>query len=156
MIGEWRVAFGDDSAYKHVHTCYTDLEVEGYVIPEVKLASASYMQKPPKFAETKSCFFCAKDFGTFTRRVSCSPSLPLSFLPPTPPPSLPSFLHPSLLPPSHPSSLISLPLTFQHHCRNCGKSICNDCTAEDSVPLPLFGLEAPQRVCLMCFRKLEK
>ena len=70
MIGEWRVAFGEDSAYKHVHTVYSTLEVEGFIIPEVKLASASYIQKPPKFAETKSCFFCAKDFGAFTRRVS--------------------------------------------------------------------------------------
>ena len=45
MLGEWKAAFGDDSAYKVVQTTFSELEKGGYFIPEASLASASYMQK---------------------------------------------------------------------------------------------------------------
>lgn len=39
----------------------------------------------------------------------------------------------------------------RHHCRNCGKSVCDKCTGE-SIPLPKFGLVEPVRVCLYCHK----
>ena len=69
MIGEWRAVFGDDSAYNYIHVIYSSLELKGFTFPKVdqQLASASYVLKPPAFADTsKSCFFCSKDFGGFT------------------------------------------------------------------------------------------
>ena len=74
MISEWRAAFGDDLDYEHIHFIYSGLQLKGFIIPEVHLASASYMQIPPAFTEAKSCFFCTKDFGGFTRRVSSDSS----------------------------------------------------------------------------------
>ena len=51
MIGEWRAAFRDDSAYENIHFIYSGLQLKGFIIPEVHLASASYMQEPPAVAE---------------------------------------------------------------------------------------------------------
>lgn len=45
VLGEWKAAFGDDTAYKGVTTIFNELERSGYYIPEANLASASYMQK---------------------------------------------------------------------------------------------------------------
>lgn len=38
----------------------------------------------------------------------------------------------------------------QHHCRRCGKAICDYCSSKRSV-LPLRGHEYPVRVCEECF-----
>ena len=74
IISDWRAAFGDHLDYEHIYFIYSGLQLKGFIIPEVHLASASYMQIPPAFTEAKSCFFCAKDFGGFTRRVSSDSS----------------------------------------------------------------------------------
>ncbi|KPM06788.1 WD repeat and FYVE domain-containing protein 2-like protein [Sarcoptes scabiei] len=38
----------------------------------------------------------------------------------------------------------------QHHCRLCGKAICDDCSSNRST-LPRYGYEFPVRVCNDCF-----
>lgn len=38
----------------------------------------------------------------------------------------------------------------QHHCRNCGKAICGDCSLREST-IPQLGFEYPVRVCDDCF-----
>lgn len=38
----------------------------------------------------------------------------------------------------------------QHHCRNCGKAICSDCSQHKST-IPTLGFEFPVRVCDDCF-----
>lgn len=37
----------------------------------------------------------------------------------------------------------------RHHCRNCGKSFCNNCCAFRH-PLPHFGIMTPERTCGPC------
>ena len=37
----------------------------------------------------------------------------------------------------------------QHHCRNCGKAICNECSPNKCC-IPLNGFEIPVRVCKFC------
>jgi hypothetical protein len=38
----------------------------------------------------------------------------------------------------------------RHHCRNCGKCVCGKCSKEKAI----LNQEKPERVCIMCFRKL--
>uniref|UniRef100_A0A6G1S5K9 WD repeat and FYVE domain-containing protein 2 n=1 Tax=Aceria tosichella TaxID=561515 RepID=A0A6G1S5K9_9ACAR len=38
----------------------------------------------------------------------------------------------------------------QHHCRNCGKAVCGDCSQRRST-IPLLGFEYQVRVCDECF-----
>lgn len=45
VLGEWKAAFGEDSAYKGVSNVFTELERGGYYIPEATIASASYIKK---------------------------------------------------------------------------------------------------------------
>ncbi|KAK3749912.1 hypothetical protein QZH41_017358, partial [Actinostola sp. cb2023] len=40
-------------------------------------------------------------------------------------------------------------LRRKHHCRQCGKVLCNKCCSE-KVPLPQMGFEDPERVCDYC------
>lgn len=112
MVGEWKVAFGDDQAYKQVHSLFFELESSGYMIPEAKLATASFMEKPPTFEENDHCYYCSKDFGKVWSR--------------------------------------------RHHCRNCGRSICSSCHGKEQLALPHFGITEPQRVCITCYKKLDK
>ncbi|XP_067014667.2 myotubularin-related protein 3 isoform X2 [Anabrus simplex] len=42
----------------------------------------------------------------------------------------------------------------KHHCRNCGKIFCADCS-ENTVPLPREQLYDPVRVCSSCFSLLH-
>ncbi|GFG28834.1 hypothetical protein Cfor_03049 [Coptotermes formosanus] len=42
----------------------------------------------------------------------------------------------------------------KHHCRNCGKIFCADCS-ENTVPLPNEQLYDPVRVCTSCFSVLH-
>lgn len=44
---------------------------------------------------------------------------------------------------------------LQHHCRNCGKSVCGQCSGK-RVSLPHFGVDEPTRVCDICYKKVEK
>lgn len=112
MVGEWKVAFGDDPSYKTVVSTYFELESSGFMIPEAKLATASFMQKPPVFQEDDHCYYCRKDFGKVWSR--------------------------------------------RHHCRNCGRSICSSCHGKEQLALPHFGISDPQRVCITCYKKLDK
>jgi hypothetical protein len=37
----------------------------------------------------------------------------------------------------------------QHHCRNCGQSVCSSCS-ESEIPVLEYDFEIPVRVCDMC------
>jgi len=41
-------------------------------------------------------------------------------------------------------------LKRKHHCRNCGKTYCNECSSK-SLPIPQFGFVEPVRVCEICY-----
>ncbi|KAH9641473.1 hypothetical protein HF086_006089 [Spodoptera exigua] len=42
----------------------------------------------------------------------------------------------------------------KHHCRHCGRMLCNKCSNQD-VPILKFGMNKPQRVCEICFNVLQ-
>ncbi|VVC93132.1 unnamed protein product [Leptidea sinapis] len=42
----------------------------------------------------------------------------------------------------------------KHHCRHCGRMLCNKCSSQD-IPILKFGLNKPQRVCETCFNVLQ-
>ncbi|XP_013167639.1 PREDICTED: serine/threonine-protein phosphatase 6 regulatory ankyrin repeat subunit C [Papilio xuthus] len=42
----------------------------------------------------------------------------------------------------------------KHHCRHCGRMLCNKCSNQD-VPILKFGLNKSQRVCEICFNVLQ-
>lgn len=44
----------------------------------------------------------------------------------------------------------------RHHCRNCGKSICNKCMGDTPLALPHFGIGDPQKLCITCYKKIDK
>lgn len=44
----------------------------------------------------------------------------------------------------------------RHHCRLCGGVFCDGCTQRRVALPPHFHLEGPQRVCDVCFRRLEQ
>lgn len=57
---------------------------------------------------------------------------------------------------SHPFLSVHLPtrvLSSQHHCRNCGKSVCTQCSTK-RAPLPEFGIKQPTRVCDICYKSV--
>ncbi|KAE8912794.1 hypothetical protein PF005_g12985 [Phytophthora fragariae] len=39
----------------------------------------------------------------------------------------------------------------RHHCRNCGKSICSQHSADKKISMEAKGFTTPQRVCVTCF-----
>ena len=43
----------------------------------------------------------------------------------------------------------------QHHCRNCGKAVCHNCSPKFSI-LPKFGYEIDVRICKECNVKIEE
>ncbi|KAJ1835806.1 Vacuolar protein-sorting-associated protein 27 [Coemansia sp. RSA 2711] len=43
----------------------------------------------------------------------------------------------------------------KHHCRNCGKCFCNDCSS-NTTPIPRFAIYEPVRVCHGCYLRLKK
>ncbi|KAJ2849516.1 Vacuolar protein-sorting-associated protein 27 [Coemansia brasiliensis] len=43
----------------------------------------------------------------------------------------------------------------QHHCRNCGKCFCNDCSS-NRTPIPKFAIYDSVRVCHGCYLRLKK
>ncbi|XP_065178535.1 WD repeat and FYVE domain-containing protein 2-like [Sycon ciliatum] len=47
-----------------------------------------------------------------------------------------------------------LAVNRQHHCRRCGKAMCDPCTMKTS-PIPPLGFEMPVRVCNDCFKDMD-
>ncbi|PIA19327.1 hypothetical protein COEREDRAFT_90650 [Coemansia reversa NRRL 1564] len=43
----------------------------------------------------------------------------------------------------------------KHHCRNCGKCFCNDCSS-NTTTIPRFAIYEPVRVCHGCYLRLKK
>ncbi|KAJ1867587.1 Prohibitin-1, subunit of the prohibitin complex (Phb1p-Phb2p) [Coemansia sp. RSA 989] len=43
----------------------------------------------------------------------------------------------------------------QHHCRNCGKCFCNDCSS-NRTPIPKYAIYDSVRVCHGCYLRLKK
>jgi hypothetical protein len=39
----------------------------------------------------------------------------------------------------------------RHHCRNCGKSICSQHSADKKISMDAKGFTTPQRVCVTCY-----
>jgi len=44
-------------------------------------------------------------------------------------------------------------LTRKHHCRNCGKTFCGECSNKN-VPIPAYGFVEPARVCNICYESI--
>lgn len=42
----------------------------------------------------------------------------------------------------------------KHHCRHCGQVICEACTG-GNLPLLMFNIDKPSRVCTTCFSTLQ-
>lgn len=42
----------------------------------------------------------------------------------------------------------------QHHCRNCGKAICDKCST-NRINIPIMGFEFDVRVCEPCYNQLK-
>ena len=45
-------------------------------------------------------------------------------------------------------------LSTQHHCRNCGRIFCDDCS-KNAITLPSLGYSEPVRVCNECYKALS-
>lgn len=45
-----------------------------------------------------------------------------------------------------------LSLRRQHHCRKCGKAVCDNCSPRTTT-YPVMGFEFPVRFCTECFRE---
>ena len=43
----------------------------------------------------------------------------------------------------------------QHHCRHCGRAVCDECSPHRSV-LPAIGYEYEVRVCIECHKNLTE
>jgi len=43
----------------------------------------------------------------------------------------------------------------KHHCRHCGRCVCSVCSPR-RMPIPKFGTNAQERVCLLCERMLQQ
>jgi len=55
----------------------------------------------------------------------------------------------------HCSLVFVFPVKRRHHCRNCGKVVCQMCS-QHSLPLPKYGFYRPVRVCSKCFTASQK
>lgn len=42
----------------------------------------------------------------------------------------------------------------QHHCRHCGKAICDSCSS-NRINIPIMGFEFDVRICNPCFSELQ-
>ena len=79
MIGEWKSAFGQQSGYKAVNEIFSELQREGYQIPETEVASASFTKKAPDWVLGDRCHMCRSEFNRFKVAFRVSQSLSLSF-----------------------------------------------------------------------------
>jgi len=50
--------------------------------------------------------------------------------------------------------IVKISSFFQHHCRKCGRAICDQCS-QTRTALPLIGYESVQRVCNECVKNLK-
>lgn len=82
MIGEWKAAFGQQSGYKAVNDMFSELQRQGYHIPETEVASAAFLKKAPDWVLGDRCYMCRNEFHRFKGafRVSLSFYPPLSFI----------------------------------------------------------------------------
>ena len=83
MIGEWKVAFGQQSGFKAVNEVFSELQREGYHIPETEVGSAAFMKKAPDWTLGERCYMCRTEFHRFkgafrVNTLSLSHSLTLS------------------------------------------------------------------------------
>jgi len=46
-------------------------------------------------------------------------------------------------------------LVRKHHCRSCGRTLCDACSSKTSV-IPFFGYNTPVRVCNLCYDNIQK
>ena len=65
LIGEWKVAFGQQAGYKAVYDTFSELQREGFHIPEGEIASAAFIKKPPEWVQGERCFMCRTEFNRF-------------------------------------------------------------------------------------------
>lgn len=83
MIGEWKMAFGQQSGYKAVNEVFSELQREGYHIPETEVASAAFMKKAPEWVLGERCYMCRTEFhrfkGAFRVYISLSLSLTCTY-----------------------------------------------------------------------------
>ena len=65
MIGEWKAAFGQQSGYKAVNDMFSELQRQGYQIPEAEVASAAFLKKAPEWVLGDRCYICRNEFHRF-------------------------------------------------------------------------------------------
>jgi hypothetical protein len=84
MIGEWKVAFGQQSGFKAVNEVFSELQREGYHIPETEVGSAAFMKKAPDWTLGDRCYMCRSEFhrfkGAFRVRILSQPTSPFTSL----------------------------------------------------------------------------
>ena len=83
MIGEWKVAFGQQSGFKAVNEIFSELQREGYHIPETELGSAAFMKKAPDWTLGERCYMCRSEFHRFKGAFRVSTLFPPSLLSPS-------------------------------------------------------------------------
>lgn len=55
---------------------------------------------------------------------------------------------------AHVTNLRNVSGIRQHHCRNCGKAICDKCSV-NRINIPIMGFEFDVRVCDACYKQLQ-
>lgn len=76
-MSEWRSAFGSDRASPAIKDVCQDLDRMGYIMPQVTISAAAYMEKPPVWMEGQRCCQCRTEFKRFLGkgRVRCGAML---------------------------------------------------------------------------------
>lgn len=72
LIGEWKMAFGEQSGYKAINTVFAELERDGYHIPMAQVASAAFIKKAPDWLLKDHCFMCRQEFNRFKGKLRVS------------------------------------------------------------------------------------
>lgn len=73
LMSEWRSAFGSDRNCPAIKDACQDLDRMGYIMPQVTISAAAYMEKPPAWMEGQRCCQCRTEFKRFLGkgRVRC-------------------------------------------------------------------------------------
>jgi len=73
LMSEWRSAFGSDRNTAAIKDACQDLDRMGYIMPQVTISAAAYMEKPPAWMEGQRCCQCRSEFKRFLGkgRVRC-------------------------------------------------------------------------------------